>query len=260
VLVAKSRTKCLNRQDAEGAKGVLSGPGPVRGREGGQPPRRGSAKTGSLEPRFTSSGLSGRKLRPLMILASTIVSGRSPRPDSPDPGRVRKDIIPHRGFRLARAFGGTKSGNHHSAPDDDFPMRTIEEPGRELDVLARETIGAAIEVHRALGPGFLESIYEEALCLELTHRNISFARQVPIPICYRSHPVGTSQLDLMVGGQLVVELKAVSQILPIHVAQVISYLKAAGKPLGLLLNFHVPVLHAGIKRVILSATDAQTHR
>jgi GxxExxY protein len=88
-------------------------------------------------------------------------------------------------------------------------VRTIEEPSCALDALARETIGAAIEVHRALGPGFLESNYEEALCLELTHRSISFARQVPIPICYRSHPVGTSQLDLMVAGQLVVELKAV---------------------------------------------------
>ncbi len=137
-------------------------------------------------------------------------------------------------------------------------MKTIEEPGPELDALVHQTIGAAIEVHRALGPGFLEAIYEEALCLELAHRSISFHRQVPIPICYRSRPVGTSQLDLMVGGQLVVELKAVPQILPIHVAQVISYLKAARKPLGLLLNFHVPVLQAGIKRVVFSAKE--THR
>ena len=126
-------------------------------------------------------------------------------------------------------------------------------PTPELDALARETIGAAIEVHRAVGPGFLESVYEEALCLELTHRSIAFARQVSIQICYRSCPVGQSQLDLMIAGQLVVELKAIPQILPVHVAQVISYLKAARKPLGLLLNFHVPVLQAGIKRVILSA-------
>jgi GxxExxY protein len=126
-----------------------------------------------------------------------------------------------------------------------------------LDALARETIGAAIEVHRALGPGFLESIYEEAPCLELTHRGIPFARQVPIAIRYRSRPVGTSQLDLLVADQLVVELKAVPQILPIHVAQVISCLKAARRPLGLLLNFHVPVLQAGIKRIILSPKDAQ---
>ena len=113
-------------------------------------------------------------------------------------------------------------------------------------------MGAAIEVHRALGPGFLESIYEEALCLELTHRSISFARQVPVPNCYRSCPIGQSQLDLLVAGQLVVELKAIPQILPVHVAQVISYLKATHKPLALLLNFNVPVLQAGIKRVILS--------
>jgi GxxExxY protein len=101
-------------------------------------------------------------------------------------------------------------------------VRIIQEPGPELNALARETIGAAIEVHRALGPGFLESVYEEALCLELTDRSISFERQVPVPICYHSRPVGQSQLDLMVAGQLVVELKAVPQILPIHVAQVIS--------------------------------------
>jgi GxxExxY protein len=136
----------------------------------------------------------------------------------------------------------------------------VGEPGPELDALARETIGAAIEVHRALGPGYLESIYEEALCLELTHRSSCFTRQVPIPIFYRSRPIGTSQLDLMVAGQLVVELKAVPQLLPIHVAQVISYLKAARKPLGLLLNFHVPVLQAGIKRVILSPKGRQAQR
>jgi GxxExxY protein len=139
-------------------------------------------------------------------------------------------------------------------------VSTVREPSVELDALARETIGAAIEVHRFLGPGFLESIYEEALCLELTHRKIPFARQVPIPIRYRSCPIGQSQLDLMVGDQLVVELKAVPQLLPIHVAQVISYLKAAGKPLGLLLNFHVPVLQAGIRRVILSGRNASAGR
>ena len=131
-------------------------------------------------------------------------------------------------------------------------MRIVDEPGLEVDTLARETIGAAIQVHRALGPGFLESIYEEALCVELSRRRIPFARQVPIPVCYEGHPVGQSQLDLMVGGQLIVELKAVQQILPIHVAQVLSYLKAARKPLGLILNFHVPVLQAGIRRVALS--------
>jgi GxxExxY protein len=138
-------------------------------------------------------------------------------------------------------------------------VRIIQEPGPELDALARETIGAAIEVHRALGPGFLESVYEEALCLELIDRRISFERQVPVPICYHSRPVSQSQLDLMVAGQLVVELKAVPQILPVHVAQVISYLKAVRKPLGLLLNFHVPVLQAGIKRVILSEGRNAAH-
>jgi GxxExxY protein len=139
-------------------------------------------------------------------------------------------------------------------------LNGLREPIAELNQLARETIGAAIEVHRALGPGFLESIYEEALCVELTHRNISYARQVAIPICYRSRPIGQYQLDLMIAGQLVVELKAVSQILPVHVAQVIAYLKAARQPLALLLNFQVPLMQAGIKRVILSSKDTSTDR
>src|SRR5687767_2390870 len=133
--------------------------------------------------------------------------------------------------------------------------RSLTEPGRELDALARQTIGAAIAVHRALGPGFLESVYEEALCLELTHRGVSFARQVPVQVCYRSRPVGQAQLDLLVAGQLVVELKAVPKLLPIHVAQVISYLKAVRQPLGLLLNFHVATLQSGIRRVVLGASN-----
>ena len=127
------------------------------------------------------------------------------------------------------------------------------EPSPELDAVAREVIGAAIEVHRALGPGFRESIYEESLCVELSFRGISFARQVPVHIEYRGHQVGQSQVDLVVAGQLIVELKSVPQLLPIYVAQVISYLKAFRQPLGLLINFHVPLLQAGIRRIVLSS-------
>ena len=126
------------------------------------------------------------------------------------------------------------------------------EPDEELDALARAVIGAAIEVHRVLGPGYLESVYEEALCVELGRRGITFRRQVPVPVDYKGHAVGEARLDLLVGGALVVELKAVDALAPIHTAQVISYLKASGMRLGLLINFNVVVLKEGIKRVILS--------
>jgi len=128
----------------------------------------------------------------------------------------------------------------------------VGEPGEELDGLARSAIGAAIEVHRVLGPGYLESVYEAALCLELGARGIGFARQVPVSVDYKGHAVGEARLDIVLGDALVVELKAVDALAPIHTAQVISYLKATGMRLGLLINFNVPVLKNGIKRVILS--------
>lgn len=126
------------------------------------------------------------------------------------------------------------------------------EPSLELDRLAHVVIGAAIEVHRRLGPGFLESVYEEALCIELEVRGGSFQCQVPVAVLYRGRPVGENRLDLVVGGILIVELKAVEALLAIHEAQVISYLKATRLRLGLLINFNVELLKHGIKRVILS--------
>jgi GxxExxY protein len=116
--------------------------------------------------------------------------------------------------------------------------------------LSHEVIGAALEVHRLLGPGFLESLYEEALCIELELRKITFQRQAPIPVHYKGRVVGENRLDLLVGDCLVVELKAVDQLATIHTAQVLAYLKATGHKLGLLINFNVPVLKYGIKRVI----------
>lgn len=126
------------------------------------------------------------------------------------------------------------------------------EPNKDVDRLAREVIGAGIEVHRHLGPGFLESIYEEALIIELALRGIPFERQKPVPVSYKERNVGEGRVDLLVAKELVVELKAVEALAPIHKAQVISYLKAMGLHLGLLINFNVPVLRAGIRRVILS--------
>ena len=111
-------------------------------------------------------------------------------------------------------------------------------------------IGAAIEVHRHLGPGFLESIYEEALVHELRLRNISFTRQVPIRVAYKGLIVGESRIDLLVANEIVVELKATERTLPIHHAQLLSYLKMTDNRLGLLINFNVQVLRDGIKRMI----------
>jgi GxxExxY protein len=137
--------------------------------------------------------------------------------------------------------------NHQDTKDTKLNRYT----GDELDILARLTIGAAIEVHRTLGPGFLESVYEEALGIELGLRNIPFARQVPISVPYKGRVVGESRLDILVADVLVVELKAVDALAPIHSAQLISYLKATGHKLGLLINFNVPILKEDIKRLVL---------
>ncbi len=128
----------------------------------------------------------------------------------------------------------------------------MEEPSKELDLFAHKVIGAAIEVHRLIGPGYLESVYEEALSVELNLRNIPFTRQVIISVNYKDHAVGEGRLDFLVGGNLVVELKAVDSLAPIHTAQVLSYLKATGRQLGLLINFNTPILKNGLKRIVFS--------
>jgi GxxExxY protein len=126
------------------------------------------------------------------------------------------------------------------------------EPDAELDALARSVVQAAIEVHRILGPGFLESVYEEALALELALTGVQFERQVPISLDYKGSQVGHARLDFLVGKRLVVELKAAESLLPVHAAQVLSYLKATRQPLGLLLNFNVLFLQQGIRRLVNS--------
>jgi GxxExxY protein len=128
----------------------------------------------------------------------------------------------------------------------------IIEPNKELDELAHKIIGAAIEVHRHLGAGYLEALYEEALCLELTMQNIAFQRQAPIGVAYKGHAIGEGRIDILVENRLIVELKAVESLLPIHKAQVLSYLKAKNLTLGLLINFNVVILKDGVKRIIRS--------
>jgi len=132
---------------------------------------------------------------------------------------------------------------------DKYGMSRLEPP-RYLDDLASSVIGAAIEVHRLLGPGFLECIYEAGMAKELTLRGIPHAQQVPLAIVYKDELIGEHRLDLLIAGELVVELKAVDRISSAHVAQTLSYLRAGGFRLGLVLNFHGAVLRDGIRRVI----------
>ena len=126
------------------------------------------------------------------------------------------------------------------------------EPGKEVDELANSVIGAAIEVHKHLGPGYLERVYEEALAVELKLRSITYVRQHPVSVAYKGCSIGEGRVDLLVGNSLIVELKAVETIMPIHKSQIISYLKATCIPLGLLINFNVRMMRDGIQRVVFS--------
>ena len=122
----------------------------------------------------------------------------------------------------------------------------------DINDITGQVIGAAIEVHKRLGPGLLESIYEECLCIELGKRNISFERQKEVNIEYRGIRLDSKyRLDLVVSKLVVVELKTVNELAPIHDAQILSYLKLTGLKIGLLINFNVPVLKEGIKRLAL---------
>jgi len=132
-----------------------------------------------------------------------------------------------------------------------------DEPAGESDLaglndLTKRIIGAAIEVHRNLGPGLLESAYEACLAYELQERGLAFERQRALPLVYKEIRVDTGyRVDLLVERQVVVELKVVDQITPVHEAQVLSYLRFSGCKIGLLLNFNVKLLKDGIRRFIL---------
>jgi GxxExxY protein len=134
----------------------------------------------------------------------------------------------------------------------DTTLRYSLEPSDDLDTLAADVLDAAINVHRILGPGFLESIYEQALCIELVDRGITFARQCGVSIQYKGQLIGEARIDLLIGNRLIVELKAVENIAPIHLAQTLSYLKATRLSLALLINFNAPILLRGVRRVVLS--------
>ena len=120
-----------------------------------------------------------------------------------------------------------------------------------LNSLTERIIGCAIEVHKGIGPGLLESAYEECLCFELSQAGLAFERQVPLPVAYKGVNLDCGyRLDLIVEGQIILEIKAVDRIIPIHEAQLLSYLRMLDKRVGLILNFHSAVLKNGIKRIV----------
>jgi GxxExxY protein len=123
----------------------------------------------------------------------------------------------------------------------------------EINSITEAIIGAAIEVHRELGPGLLESTYEECLAHELTLRQIPFERQKAIPVIYKGASLECGfRVDLLVANAVVVELKAIESLTPVHDAQVITYLKLTGCKVGLLINFNVTLLKKGIRRLVLN--------
>jgi len=121
----------------------------------------------------------------------------------------------------------------------------------DINELSSKIIGAAIEVHKKLGPGLLESVYEECICHELSLRGISFERQKPLPVVYKGKKLDCGyRLDIVVENAIILELKSCEKIEPIHRAQLLTYLKLSDLNLGLLLNFNTPVMRDGIVRIV----------
>jgi GxxExxY protein len=121
----------------------------------------------------------------------------------------------------------------------------------DINELSSQVIGAAIEVHKTLGPGLLESVYEECLCSEFDLRKVPFQRQKVLPLAYKGKELNCGyRLDVVVDGRIIVELKCVEKVEEIHKAQLLTYLKLSGISLGLLLNFNVPIMRDGIMRLV----------
>ena len=127
----------------------------------------------------------------------------------------------------------------------------MSEEKERLNQITDKIIGAAIEVHRTLGPGLLESAYEACLAFELAERGLKIERQKPLPVVYRDVKLDCGyRLDLLVEGEIIVELKTVDHLAPLHEAQLLSYLKLSGCKVGLLINFNVLVLKKGLRRIV----------
>ncbi|MFZ1699345.1 MAG: GxxExxY protein [Pyrinomonadaceae bacterium] len=130
-------------------------------------------------------------------------------------------------------------------------MFDVDPPTQEINAIAEKVIGCAIEVHRAIGPGLLESAYEECLCYELSQNGVRFKRQVPLPVVYKGVNLDCGyKLDIIVEDIVILEIKAVDRLIAIDEAQLLSYLRMMDKRVGLLLNFHSPVLKDGLKRIV----------
>jgi len=126
-------------------------------------------------------------------------------------------------------------------------------------LLTHTIIGAAIEIHRSLGPGLLEAVYEECLAREFTLRGIPFERQKPVPLVYKDLKLECGyRLDFLVRHRVVVEIKSIETLAPIHDSVMLTYLRLAEAPLGLLINFNVPILRDGIKRFVWHYQEAET--
>jgi GxxExxY protein len=140
--------------------------------------------------------------------------------------------------------------NHENTKENESTKEGHQVSALRFEELSSNVIGAALAVHRELGPGFLESVYHGAMLVSLKHREIPFESQLPIEIGFEGVPVGRARIDLVIARQIVLELKSVDQLHAIHFAQLKSYLRAARMHLGLLLNFNSPTLT--IKRVIVN--------
>jgi GxxExxY protein len=135
--------------------------------------------------------------------------------------------------------------------DDIKNLFTPDIEAERLDSITEKVIGGAIAVHRALGPGLLESAYEECLCFELSQARLCFERQVPLPVVYKGISLDCGyRMDIVVEDKIVIEVKAVERLIPVHEAQLLSYLKLGQRPVGLLMNFHTPILKNGLKRIV----------
>ena len=130
-------------------------------------------------------------------------------------------------------------------------MLKVSEEQEFLDRITEKIIGCAIEVHKDLGPGLLKSAYEECLCYELKQIGLKFERQVSLPVVYKGVKLDCGyRMDIVVENSVIVEVKAVENLIPVHDAQLLSYLKLYNKKVGLLMNFHVPILKKGLKRIV----------
>lgn len=139
--------------------------------------------------------------------------------------------------------------NHQDTKTQSSSLQPI---SKTINDIGKEVVDCAFQVHSHLGAGLLENIYEEAFACELSHRNIAFEKQKPLPINYKGTILKNAyRLDLIIENQIIVELKCVERIAPVHEAQLLTYLKLTGNRLGYIINFNVPIIKQGIKRIAL---------